>query len=502
VSKKFKYPKKVVVTKNIDLDADGELPYIIKSRYTIALIAITIFSLILRFYNISTNSLWLDEVSQLNLSSQSIAAIWQNGIAPGLYSPIFSYITYIMLFFGRSEFILRLVSAILGVLTIPLFYYIGTELKDKNVGLISATLATVSPFCIYYSQEAYCYSTDLFFFAIAILFYLRATRTSSYKEWILFGITSAVSFWVHFYIIVPLFVMYLHAIYVYRKEIINFFLSEDPADKEKAINTLKPVTIGSIIALVIASPLIFVAIQRYTVMASTAVTYGTLGWTMVTSSVNQFFFYNDYISAISIIFMIIGIIAMLFYNRSKALFGALFLVLPLLISVILSTKMTMNPRYLIVILPVLYTLIAIGLYQFSKLWNSKYVVITLIIGVLLVTAIPLYTYYTTPTNEDWRGYAGLLTQSTKSGDIIVTLPGYISQPLDYYYYNSTDNTQEYYLYNVSDINQVIANKRNATVYFVVTPDIMATNPNGEVVQWLNQNTNSLGQYVGIYTFVK
>lgn len=496
MAKKSKTP----ITKEINLDDASEIP-LFKSRYILGLILLTAFGLLLRLYTLTDNSLWLDEVSQLNLSVQSLDMIWQKGVATGLFSPVFSYITHVMLLFGNSEFVLRIISVVFGVLTIPLFYYIGTEFKDKNVGLISAAIATVSQFCIYYSQEAYCYATDLFFFAAVILLYLRAIRTNTYKEWILLGVCSAISFWVHYYIFVPLLVLYLHAAYVYRKEIITIISSKDKLSRFGAFINLKQIAVGSIVAAILISPLVFIAIQRYTVMSSTAVTYGTLGWNMIVASLYQFFGYNFFLCMASILLIVVGVFALYTYDRSKAILGGLFLILPLLISVILSAKMTMNPRYLITILPILYTLIAVGIYQIHKVWNSKWAVIAIIAGILLVTAIPLYSYYTTPKNEDWRGYALTLSQSTKSGDYIVALPGYIGQPLDYYYNNSTDNTHEYYLYNITEINQLISIKGNSTIYFVVTPDIMATNPNGDVAKWLNENTKSLGQYVGIYTFI-
>ena len=45
-----------------------------------------------------------------------------------------------MLVFGQSEFILRFIPALLGVLTIPVFYYIGKEFADEDVGIIMAAL--------------------------------------------------------------------------------------------------------------------------------------------------------------------------------------------------------------------------------------------------------------------------------------------------------------------------------------------------------------------------
>ena len=102
--------------------------------------------------------------------------------------------------------------ALLGILTIPVFYLIGKELHDKNVGIISAALLTFSYFGIFYSQEAYSYSMVLFVFSLVILFYLLALRTDEITYWVLFGIISAIAFWTHYYVLVGLGVIYLHAI--------------------------------------------------------------------------------------------------------------------------------------------------------------------------------------------------------------------------------------------------------------------------------------------------
>ncbi len=101
---------------------------------------------------------------------------------------------------------------LLGILTIPVFYLIGKEFHDKNVGIISAALLTFSYFGIYYSQEAYSYSMVLFVFSLVILFYLLALRTDDITYWVLFGIISAIAFWTHYYVFVGLGVIYLHAV--------------------------------------------------------------------------------------------------------------------------------------------------------------------------------------------------------------------------------------------------------------------------------------------------
>ena len=104
-----------------------------------------------------------------------------------------------MLTLGNNEVVLRFVPALVGVLTIPLIYFAGKEFMDRNVGIIAAAAFALSPFLIFYSQEARAYSMMLFFVTFAMVFYFKALKTNDLKNWAMFGILSALAFWSHFY---------------------------------------------------------------------------------------------------------------------------------------------------------------------------------------------------------------------------------------------------------------------------------------------------------------
>jgi len=87
---------------------------------------------------------------------------------------------------------------------------------------------------------------------------------------------------------------------------------------------------------------------------------------------------------------------------------------------------------------------------------------------------------------------------TQRGDLIVVVPGYVSQPLDYYYSNTSDQTIEYSANNAADLKAINAQKNNNTIFFVVTGDISAANPEGDATAWLKENTKTLGQNTGIF----
>ena len=126
--------------------------------------------------------------------------------------PLFYWIEHVMLMFGKTEEILRFVPAVLGVLTIPLIYFVGKEFLDRNVGIIAAIAATFSPFLIFYSQEARAYSMTVFFIAFAMIFYLKALKNNDIKNWALFGLLSALAFWSHYYVFVLIAALVIYAI--------------------------------------------------------------------------------------------------------------------------------------------------------------------------------------------------------------------------------------------------------------------------------------------------
>ena len=59
--------------------------------------------------------------------------------------------------FGYGETGLRSLSAVCGVLLVPVVYAAGAKLISRRAGVIAAAFATCSPLLIWYSQEARSY---------------------------------------------------------------------------------------------------------------------------------------------------------------------------------------------------------------------------------------------------------------------------------------------------------------------------------------------------------
>jgi hypothetical protein len=195
---------------------------------------------------------------------------------------------------------------------------------------------------------------------------------------------------------------------------------------------------------------------------------------------------------------IAGIVLAFLLDKNKGIFLVTLTVLTFVISNFLSYKIPMQPRYLIFLTIVYFIAIPLSYKLVYNLTNSRGVVYGFIALLVVINAPMLAGYYSGYTKEDWRGFAGGLQQLTKQGDFIVVVPGDVAQTLNYYYSNTSDRTIEFLAYTSGDLKAINAQKNNNTLYFVVTGDISAANPEGDAAAWLEQNTKSLGQNTGIY----
>jgi mannosyltransferase len=458
---------------------------IFSSRYMQILLSVTMIGAILRFYNLGYNSLWLDEASTLNTAVKSIPDIWQFTTAGEFNPPLFYWAEHVMLFFGNSEVVLRFLPALLGVLTIPLIYLVGKEFMDRNVGIIAAAAFVFSPFLLFYSQDARAYSMMLFFVTFSMVFYLRALKTNDLMNWVLFGILSALAFWSHFYALVIIGALVLYALYEMFPKI------------KSSLSAAKPLVSALVIFGLICLPLILVTIQLFAKRTASAPTFGIQGLGLIIATFTQISG-SEIAMYLLLLLFIAGIVQAFLLDKNKGIFLVTLTAMTFVISYFLSYKIPMQPRYLIFLTIVFFLAIALC-YKLLFTWVKSSGVVYGFIALLVVINTPMLVgYYSGYTKEDWRGFAGELQQLTRQGDFVVVVPGDVAQPLDYYYSNKSDQTIELLAYTSGDLKAISAQKKNNTLFFVVTGDISAANPEGDATAWLQENTKSLGQDTGIY----
>ena len=152
---------------------------------------ITIIAAALRFATISHQSYWFDEaqaVHELRLSFGSMLHAWSAYEPnPPLYFVLAWPWAHVL---GTGELALRSLSALLGTVTVVLVYLCGRELVSRRAGLYAAALAALSPFLIWYSQEAREYMLLSALAAASLLCFARAWNSGTGRRlawWALFS---------------------------------------------------------------------------------------------------------------------------------------------------------------------------------------------------------------------------------------------------------------------------------------------------------------------------
>jgi uncharacterized membrane protein len=189
---------------------------------TALLIALTACGIAFRFINLDTKDFWHDEsetalvlsghteaeivdyLSHGPVSFGSLSRFQKIGIdssVPNMYkvlredepghAPIFYVLEYLFCFlFGTTPMTMRLLTALISAAQLPIIYWLAREIyESKTTALFTTTLASVSPFLIYYAQEARDYSLGLLLMFLSGALLLYALRTNERRAWIGYATT-------------------------------------------------------------------------------------------------------------------------------------------------------------------------------------------------------------------------------------------------------------------------------------------------------------------------
>lgn len=151
---------------NNDSELDEYAPWLV--------LVITLIGGGLRVLLLDKNGLWLDETFSLWIANHGVGDMlhWITRIDqhPPLYYLLLHYWTALT---GDSPYYARLLSVLFGAGTIPIIYLIGKRLSGVVVGLVAAAFLALSPFNIYFAQEARMYTLLAFNAAAAIYALVR-----------------------------------------------------------------------------------------------------------------------------------------------------------------------------------------------------------------------------------------------------------------------------------------------------------------------------------------
>jgi hypothetical protein len=141
----------------------------------------TLLAFGLRLYAIDRQDIWGDEAFSIWLSSRPLSEVVAGGA--DTHPPLYPFLLFVWLrLAGLSPLAVRLLSAGIGTLTVPVLYGLGRHVFGRPTAVVAALLAAVSPVLVYYSQETRMYGLVVLFSALSVYWTARLLGNGSKPE--------------------------------------------------------------------------------------------------------------------------------------------------------------------------------------------------------------------------------------------------------------------------------------------------------------------------------
>lgn len=420
------------------------IPESYQGRVDYLIMVLVVLAAIIRFWQLGTECLWIDEAWSYFVSQQPWHLIPFMDVHPPVYYWFMkAWLSLPGMFHDESQ--IRMISAIFGVITIPLVYRLGKRIGNDFVGILAAFMMTFSTFAIYYSQEARQYAIVTFFFCLFLFVYLEAIERKNWKIWALAGGLAALCMYTHWFLFFPIGATVFHALYFNRKEVSNLF-----------------VYIAAIFTLMIpAIPMLDKAFYTKTVLEGSNLLDGLHGMDIITSTLTLAGQNIEILGAILALLAVYGWFST--WNPrgdrdSISMLIAFLFVVQTIAMILLAEYVVVFPRYFVFLLPLYYILIAIGLIKMvtSTTEDRTIIAIILVLFVAVFGAF-VFTYYEPTYKPDMRHLYDPIYPLTSDGDVhaITANQGQFTLIMYYYgnYWDKTDMVRFSSMRDLWDIMQ-------------------------------------------------
>lgn len=393
--------------------------------------------------------LWNDEyvswsIAAIPFGKKFIDAVWTQCHMPFYYL----YLKFFIHFLGNSDLMLRLTSVIPGALSIIVMYFVGKEFKDKNLGVLCASICALSSFLIYFSQEVRFYGLLFLFAALALLFTLRLGRKQSVFNLILYIVSNFLIIFTHTIGFVFVF---------FNLVFMSLWLGKDAKYKLNIIIAWGVILLTALISI----PVFFNVFTSHPLsqwwsafyvskLAFLITDYFSPVLTNIVSAPDNFFYnftFSFVIFALIPSLIAIAGMAKAFMARRYEITG-LFLVCLAFVAVMvvmsIAGKLVFITKYSIEIYPTLILIVGFGLLEFKKNWRYFLIFLFCFLNLFYVLSNP----NSAPKMHRLEGHkvvADLLKNAgLKDGDVIL---------LNYYPKDRFEKYFDFSKYDVVSINK-------------------------------------------------
>jgi mannosyltransferase len=381
----------------------------------------------LRIHLLGLRSYWVDEAISVNLARLPFRAfLWNLWNYEGNMA-FYYFLLRGWVHFGPSEAAVRALSVIFGLLTIVVLYALATHLFDSRVGMISAMLLALHSFHIRYSQEARSYSLLVLLLVLSTYAFVLAVESPRNKRyWALYAVFSALAFYSH-----------LFAGLVLAAQ----WLSLNSAGLRK-VGVKRVFSVAAVFGLLAAPMIAFVLLKSA----------GQLDWVPKPTLESLLFFVN-YLGAYAGLPMFCGYFLFGFLARYwrassdsttfteeeckwKVRLLYLWFAFPIASTLVVSFyRPIFSFRYMVICLPPLASLAALGITSLGNLYPRKAWLVPFALSLMLAGSIfGIFNYYKTSVSYDngWRGATECILSAQEPGDALIIDVSASPVPYEFY----------------------------------------------------------------------
>lgn len=419
----------------------------------------------LRLYQLNGQSLWWDELATVARTAIPLGEMFDDLLTIRNHMPLYFLTIRLWATMGRSEFIMRYFSLIWGILSLPLIYQVGRCIGGKRVGIMAALFLAISPFHIWYSQEARMYTFLMFFVLLAHWFLLRAFYNTALYNWFGYGLAMLIALYTHYMAALILIVHYAFFSWHYRRLRLSFHYWLMAAGGA-----------GLLFTLWLGFMMLTGGFRNAPISWIPPATWVDPFLTLLAFSAGPSINPAQGIVFLPLALMIMGIVVCLRrYGRIPAADGDaqdggwlrpyffarllfLWLVIPLLLLLLISIDLPIPEkrsiymdRYLIIVLPPFLLLAVWGLTLLMAQKRGRWLVGMAYGLIFFFTLISLNNMYHNPhyARTDWRTAVNQMEMSWQEHDRLIVEP---SQILPLAYYATTDNAGHIVLADAAEMD--------------------------------------------------
>ncbi len=408
-----------------------------RRRALSVLAAIIIGGAILRIVRLGTQSFWLDEA----FSAMLVRAPWHAFVYQLRTAEANSSFYYILLRMwaplGDGDAHVRLLSAVFGILTIPLAAAVARRLYGDRAALAAALVMALDPFDIWASQEARGYGLVILLVTCSTWAFVHATDAARdyhpdngpqsspprvarwrFGWWLLYVVASALAVYTH-----------LYASFVLLAQGLSL------AVRPRTVPWRALLASGVALAVLLIPMAMFLLSGPHGNIDWIRGSYGHFG--DVWNSVRQVLGRGGAIAAcgylvVCLALLGVGVVQMRRADTPHArwsyLLPFLWFVTPIAIplAVSLTIKPVLDPRYATICAPAV-ALLAAAVVGMPGAWRMR------LLAVLVAAELfGDWAYFERLRKENWRGVARAMAAESLPGDVAIFYAPYVRRPFDYY----------------------------------------------------------------------